>query len=74
MQNDLGREPTDAEVAEATNIDASELRKNLEVGRAARNKLIKVLTLLYLSDLLDVHHRSLIYASSKRTLVSGFIN
>ncbi|OIT06417.1 PREDICTED: RNA polymerase sigma factor sigE, chloroplastic/mitochondrial [Nicotiana attenuata] len=41
LQNDLGREPTDAEVAEATNIDASELRKNLEVGRAARNKLIK---------------------------------
>lgn len=41
LQNDLGREPTDGEVAEATNMDASELRKKLEVGRAARNKLIK---------------------------------
>ncbi|XP_015070569.1 RNA polymerase sigma factor sigE, chloroplastic/mitochondrial isoform X2 [Solanum pennellii] len=41
LQNDLGREPTDGEVAEATNIDASELRKKLEAGRAARNKLIK---------------------------------
>ncbi|XP_027771486.1 RNA polymerase sigma factor sigE, chloroplastic/mitochondrial isoform X3 [Solanum pennellii] len=42
LQNDLGREPTDGEVAEATNIDASELRKKLEAGRAARNKLIKI--------------------------------
>ncbi|CAN4085782.1 unnamed protein product [Withania somnifera] len=41
LQNNLGREPTDGEVAEATNMDASELRKKLEVGRAARNKLIK---------------------------------
>ncbi|XP_004234180.1 RNA polymerase sigma factor sigE, chloroplastic/mitochondrial isoform X2 [Solanum lycopersicum] len=41
LQNDLGREPTDGEVAEATNMDASELRKKLEAGRAARNKLIK---------------------------------
>ncbi|XP_049368223.1 RNA polymerase sigma factor sigE, chloroplastic/mitochondrial isoform X2 [Solanum verrucosum] len=41
LQNDLGREPTDGEVAEVTNMDASELRKKLEVGRAARNKLIK---------------------------------
>ncbi|KAJ8536859.1 hypothetical protein K7X08_035260 [Anisodus acutangulus] len=41
LQTDLGREPTDSEIAEATNIDASELWKNLEVGRATRNKLIK---------------------------------
>lgn len=41
LQNDLGREPTEGEVAEATSMDASELRKKLEVGRAARNKLIK---------------------------------
>lgn len=40
----MGREPTDGEVAEATNMDASELRKKLEAGRAARNKLIKVLS------------------------------
>ncbi|XP_019195124.1 PREDICTED: RNA polymerase sigma factor sigE, chloroplastic/mitochondrial-like isoform X2 [Ipomoea nil] len=41
LQNDLGREPTDVEIAEATNIDVVQLRKTLEVGQAARNKLIK---------------------------------
>ncbi|CAN4087631.1 unnamed protein product [Withania somnifera] len=41
LQNDLAREPTDAEVAEATNMNASELRKKLEIGQDARNKLIK---------------------------------
>ncbi|XP_022890334.1 RNA polymerase sigma factor sigE, chloroplastic/mitochondrial-like [Olea europaea var. sylvestris] len=41
IQNDLGREPTDCELAEATNMDTFQLRKNVEVGRAARNKLIK---------------------------------
>nr|GMD49654.1 RNA polymerase sigma factor sigE, chloroplastic/mitochondrial [Ipomoea batatas] len=41
LQNDLGREPTDVEIAEATNMDVVQLRKTLEVGQAARNKLIK---------------------------------
>ncbi|KAL0400626.1 UNVERIFIED_CONTAM: RNA polymerase sigma factor sigE, chloroplastic/mitochondrial [Sesamum latifolium] len=41
LQADLGREPTDDELAEATNIDVDQLRKQLEIGRAARNKLIK---------------------------------
>lgn len=41
LQNDLGREPTDGELAEATNLDVLHLREDIEVGRAARNKLIK---------------------------------
>ncbi|XAR52245.1 hypothetical protein NMG60_11020204 [Bertholletia excelsa] len=41
LQQDLGREPTDGELAEATNMNVVELRRQLEVGRAARNKLIK---------------------------------
>lgn len=41
LENDLGREPTDGELAEATNMNLVQLRKHMEVGRAARNKLIK---------------------------------
>lgn len=41
LQKDLGREPTDVELAEATNMSAAQVKKCLEVGRAARNKLIK---------------------------------
>ncbi|CAI9775064.1 unnamed protein product [Fraxinus pennsylvanica] len=41
LENDLGRKPTDDELAEATNMDVIQLRKQMEVGRAARNKLIK---------------------------------
>lgn len=41
LQNDLGREPTDGELAEATNLDVHHLRKDIKVGQAARNKLIK---------------------------------
>ncbi|KAG8390377.1 hypothetical protein BUALT_Bualt01G0077100 [Buddleja alternifolia] len=41
IQNDSGRELTDGELAEATHTDAVQLRKQLEVGRAARSKLIK---------------------------------
>ncbi|KAL2542201.1 RNA polymerase sigma factor sigE [Abeliophyllum distichum] len=41
LENDLGREPTDDELAEASNMDVIQLRKQMEVGRAARNKLIK---------------------------------
>ncbi|CAH2068861.1 unnamed protein product [Thlaspi arvense] len=36
-----GPRPTDGELAEATNMNVVELRRQLEVGRAARNKLIK---------------------------------
>ncbi|XP_057774251.1 RNA polymerase sigma factor sigE, chloroplastic/mitochondrial-like isoform X2 [Salvia miltiorrhiza] len=41
VQNDLGKELTDGELANATNVSTVQLRKQLEVGRAARNKLIK---------------------------------
>lgn len=49
LQDNLGREPSGVEIAEATNVDIVLLRKILEAGRAARNKLIKVtLTFYYL--------------------------
>lgn len=41
LQNVLAREPTDGEVADATNMNVSQLRKQIGVGQAARNKLIK---------------------------------
>lgn len=41
LQEDLGREPTDVELARATNMSAAQVKKCLEVGRAARSKLIK---------------------------------
>ncbi|KAF5743473.1 Sigma factor E isoform 1 [Tripterygium wilfordii] len=37
----FGREPTEGELAEATNMSVFQLRKQIEVGQAARNKLIK---------------------------------
>ncbi|KAI3800215.1 hypothetical protein L1987_35526 [Smallanthus sonchifolius] len=37
----LEREPTDGELAEATNMSTSQLRKQIARGEAARNKLIK---------------------------------
>ncbi|KAA0050456.1 hypothetical protein IC582_013229 [Cucumis melo] len=41
LQKELGREPTEAELANATNMNVIQVRRQLEVGRAARNKLIK---------------------------------
>ncbi|KAK7282617.1 hypothetical protein RIF29_11534 [Crotalaria pallida] len=41
LQKELGREPTDAELAEATNMSIVRVKKAIEIGRAARNKLIK---------------------------------
>ncbi|KAG6387760.1 hypothetical protein SASPL_152952 [Salvia splendens] len=41
LKSDLGRDLTDDEVAKKINMDVFQLRKQLEVGRAARNKLIK---------------------------------
>lgn len=41
MQTNLGRELTDGELAEATNTSVTQVRKQLEVGQAARSKLIK---------------------------------
>ncbi|XP_022984454.1 RNA polymerase sigma factor sigE, chloroplastic/mitochondrial-like isoform X2 [Cucurbita maxima] len=41
LQKGLGREPTEGELANATNMNVIQVRRQLEVGRAARNKLIK---------------------------------
>ncbi|KAB5524163.1 hypothetical protein DKX38_021912 [Salix brachista] len=41
LQENSGREPTEGELAEATKMDVLQMRKQIEVGRAARNKLIK---------------------------------
>ncbi|KAE8662167.1 transcription factor TRY-like isoform X1 [Hibiscus syriacus] len=41
LQKELGRDPTEDELAEAKNMSAAEVSKHLEVGRAARNKIIK---------------------------------
>lgn len=41
LQKDLGREPTDGELAEAMSMSAVQVRRHMEVGQAARNKLIK---------------------------------
>jgi DNA-directed RNA polymerase specialized sigma subunit len=44
LREDLQRDPTDAELAETTGMTVQQLRRRLDVGRAARNKLIKVNT------------------------------
>ncbi|WVZ99751.1 hypothetical protein U9M48_045007 [Paspalum notatum var. saurae] len=41
LREELQRDPTDAELAEATGLTVHQLRRRLDVGRAARNKLIK---------------------------------
>jgi RNA polymerase sigma factor len=42
LREELQRDPTDAELAEATSMTVHQLRRRLDVGRAAGNKLIKV--------------------------------
>ncbi|CAI0449852.1 unnamed protein product [Linum tenue] len=41
LHKTLGREPVDGELAQATSSTVVDVRRQLEVGRAARNKLIK---------------------------------
>nr|AKC88744.1 sigma factor [Hypseocharis bilobata] len=41
LQKNLGREPTNYELANTMNMNVTEVKKLLEVGEAARNKLIK---------------------------------
>nr|AKC88760.1 sigma factor [Pelargonium x hortorum] len=41
LQKELNREPRDSELAYKLNMKASELRKQIQIGRAARNKLIQ---------------------------------
>lgn len=47
LQKTLGREPTENELAEATNMSVVQVKRHLEVGQAARNKLIKVKIMSY---------------------------
>nr|AKC88728.1 sigma factor [California macrophylla] len=61
LQKKLGREPTHCELADAVNVNVAEVKKQLDVGRAATNKLIKhnlrlVLFVIkkYFQDLVDV--------------------
>ncbi|XP_021729027.1 RNA polymerase sigma factor sigE, chloroplastic/mitochondrial-like [Chenopodium quinoa] len=41
LRTELGRDPTDNELGEATNMTVVQVRRHMEVGHAARNKLIK---------------------------------
>ena len=47
LQKALGRNPTEDELAEATNMSTVQVRRHLEVGQAARSKLIKVSRTLF---------------------------
>lgn len=41
LQTELGRDPTDYELGEAMNMNIVQVKRHIEVGHAARNKLIK---------------------------------
>ncbi|CAN8252158.1 unnamed protein product [Cochlearia groenlandica] len=41
LQKSLGREPREAEIAVEINMGVADVKKKIEIGRAARNKLIK---------------------------------
>lgn len=58
MQKDLGREPTEVELAEATNMNMVQVRKHMEVGRAARNKLIKASLFIYFQLILVMQNNT----------------
>jgi len=42
LERELGRDPTDATLGKAMNMTAAQVRRHMEIGHAARNKLIKV--------------------------------
>lgn len=42
LNNEIGREPSDEELASAAKIDSPTLRRQLLLSRAARTKLIQV--------------------------------
>lgn len=47
LQKALERNPREGELAEVTNMSVAQVRRHLEVGRAARSKLIKVSKTLF---------------------------
>lgn len=59
LQKALGREPTEGELAESTNMSVAQVKRHLEVGRAARNMLIKVsrtfCSLIFVYNILKVN-------------------
>lgn len=42
LEKSMGREPREAEIAGEINMSVAEVKRIIEIGRAARNKLIKV--------------------------------
>ena len=42
LQRELERDPTDAELGEAMNMSVLQVKRHMEVGHAARDKLIMV--------------------------------
>lgn len=46
LSKGLGKEATDAELAQATNQTIFQVRRQIQVGQAAKNKLIKVTNIL----------------------------
>ncbi|KAI5405663.1 hypothetical protein KIW84_052429 [Lathyrus oleraceus] len=49
LQKELAREPTEEEIGDATNMSTVKVKKAIEVGRAARNKLIRVIQIVRFS-------------------------
>lgn len=46
LSKGLGREASEAELAQATNQSIFQVRRQIQVGRAAKNKLIKVINII----------------------------
>lgn len=46
LHKELAREPTEEEIGDATNMSTVKVKKAIEVGRAARNKLIRVIQIV----------------------------
>lgn len=61
LQEDLSREPTDGELAEAVGMSVTKMKRELEVGHAARNKIIKVTTFCSISQSYVIYNFVLIF-------------
>lgn len=59
LHKDLNKEPTEGELAAAVNMTVPQLRRHIEVGQAARNKLIKVSTFYVLISYFMFMERSI---------------
>lgn len=61
LKQSLGRKPTEGELAEATNMSIAQVKRHLEVGRAARNKLIKVNRTIFSTPLCIAYQKKCFY-------------